>query len=83
MNRHRLRYIIVFLVLILVVLSLSASAKKKQRIVCLAPSCVETIYALRLEDSLVGWSQYTDYPPEATEANGWVPYYEYEFVKRG
>jgi iron complex transport system substrate-binding protein len=73
---------IVFVALILLVLSVtvSAGAAVKQRIICLAPSCVEVIYAIGMQDALVGWSQYTDYPPEVTETLGWVPYYEYEFV---
>lgn len=82
MKNHRMRIMLAFVVLILVALSITAGAGAavKQRIICLAPSCVEVIYSLRLQDSLVGWSQFTDYPPEVTETLGWVPYYEYEFV---
>jgi len=36
-----------------------------RRIVSLAPSLTETIYALGLEDRLVGDTDYCDYPPEA------------------
>jgi iron complex transport system substrate-binding protein len=36
-----------------------------QRIVSLAPSMTETIYALGLQDRLVGDTDYCDYPPEA------------------
>jgi iron complex transport system substrate-binding protein len=36
-----------------------------QRIVSLAPSLTETIYALGLEDRLVGDTDYCDYPPDA------------------
>lgn len=50
------------------------------RIVCLAPSMVEVVYALGFGDDIVGWSQYTDYPIEVTERDGWVPYEEYEFI---
>ena len=35
------------------------------RIVSLAPSLTETIYALGLQDRLVGDTDYCDYPPEA------------------
>jgi len=36
-----------------------------RRIVSLAPSLTETIYALGLEDRLVGDTEYCDYPPDA------------------
>jgi len=36
-----------------------------RRIVSLAPSLTETIYALRLQDRLVGDTDYCDYPPDA------------------
>jgi iron complex transport system substrate-binding protein len=36
-----------------------------QRVVSLAPSLTETIYALGLEDRLVGNTEYCDYPPDA------------------
>jgi len=82
MKDTRVRFTIVFFALVLVVASTagSAGAAVKQRIVCLAPSCVEVIYALGMQDALVGWSQYTDYPPEVTLTEGWVPYYEYQFI---
>src|ERR1700693_4603803 len=35
------------------------------RIVALAPSLTETVYALGLQDHLVGDTDYCDYPPEA------------------
>lgn len=35
------------------------------RIICLAPSITETVYALGLGDKVVGITDYTDYPPEA------------------
>ena len=38
-----------------------------QRIVSLAPSCTEIIFALNLEDKLVGVDSYDYYPPEITE----------------
>jgi iron complex transport system substrate-binding protein len=36
-----------------------------ERIVSLAPSMTETVYALGLQDRLVGDTEYCDYPPEA------------------
>jgi iron complex transport system substrate-binding protein len=79
-NRIRIGFVFVALILIVVSVTGSAGAAVKQRIVCLAPSCVEVIYALDMQHALVGWSQYTDYPPEVTQTLGWVPYYEYQFV---
>jgi ABC-type Fe3+-hydroxamate transport system substrate-binding protein len=35
------------------------------RIICLAPSVTETVYALGLGSEVVGVTDYTDYPPEA------------------
>lgn len=82
MKTTKMRFLFVFVALILIVTTVtgSANAADKQRIICLAPSCVEVIYALGMQDSLAGWSQYTDYPPEVTYTRGWVPYYEYQFV---
>lgn len=79
---RRIRVGVLFFTLFLVLVSVTAGmgAAPKQRIVCLAPSCVEVIYALGVEDNLVGWSQYTDYPPEVTYTEGWVPYDEYQFI---
>ena len=36
-----------------------------QRVVCLAPSLTETVYALGLGTVVVGVTDFTDYPPEA------------------
>ena len=38
-----------------------------QRIVSLAPSLTETLYALGLQDKLVGDTVYCDYPPDAAK----------------
>ncbi|MEG0766132.1 MAG: ABC transporter substrate-binding protein [Clostridia bacterium] len=55
------------------------AAPTAQRIICLAPSSVEIVYALGRAGDIVGWSQYTDYPPEVTEVPGWIPYEQYAF----
>ena len=49
----------------------------EMRIVCLAPSMVECVYALGYGDKIVGWSEYTDYPVAATETEGYLPYQYY------
>ena len=36
-----------------------------ERVVCLAPSLTETLYALGLQDRLVGDTEFCDYPPDA------------------
>lgn len=50
------------------------------RIVCLAPSMVEVVYALGYGDCIVGWSAYTDYPVAATETEGYQPYQYYYYT---
>jgi iron complex transport system substrate-binding protein len=52
----------------------------KMRIVSLVPSHTEILYALGMENQLVGWTQYDDYPPAVTKSQGWVPYDKYQFV---
>lgn len=49
----------------------------EMRIVCMAPSMVECVYALGYGDSIVGWSAYTDYPVAATTTGGYQPYQFY------
>lgn len=51
----------------------------EQRIISLAPSHTEILYALGLGDYIVGWTQYEDYPIAVQQVKGWVPYEEYEF----
>ena len=46
---------------------------EEMRIVCMAPSMVECVYALGLGDKIVGWSAYTDYPVAATTTGGYQP----------
>lgn len=56
---------------------LEAEEKSQLRIVCMAPSMVEIVYALGYGDCIVGWSAYTDYPVAATETSGYQPYQYY------
>ena len=44
-----------------------ALATRPQRIVSIAPSNTEVVFALGLEDKVVGVDQYSDYPPEAQQ----------------
>ncbi|HUY26396.1 MAG TPA: cobalamin-binding protein [Candidatus Binataceae bacterium] len=46
--------------------AMAAAASPVQRIVSLAPSVTETLFALGAGDQVVGVSQYCDYPPAAT-----------------
>ena len=50
---------------------------EEMRIVCMAPSMVECVYALGMGDYIVGWSAYTDYPVAATTTGGYQPYQFY------
>ena len=56
---------------------LEKARKDGIRIVCMAPSMVECVYALGYGDCIVGWSAYTDYPVAATETEGYQPYQFY------
>ena len=51
--------------------------KEGLRIVCMAPSMVECVYALGYGDCIVGWSAYTDYPVAAQQTEGYQPYQFY------
>lgn len=52
----------------------------EQRIVCLTPGYTEVLYALGLQDQIVGWTQYCNYPPEVQEVPGWIRYDQYKFL---
>ncbi len=82
MKKWNLRITTVLIVMVLLFACFGSGCTKaeEQRIVCLAPSSVEVMYALGLEGSIVGWSRYTDYPPALREREGWIPYEEYEFI---
>lgn len=84
MKRRYVRFTALALTLSLLMALFSGFAlgaeQTKQRIICLAPSMVEVVYALGFGDEIVGWSQFTDYPVEVTQRNGWIPYEHYAFV---
>ena len=52
--------------LLVATLSIGAASGPRLRIVSLAPSVTETLFALGEGDAVVGVSQYSDYPPAAT-----------------
>ena len=56
-----------------------AAPQNKQRIISLSPSHTEVLYALGLQDQIVGWTQYCNYPPEVQDVPGWVRYDQYLF----
>lgn len=52
---------------------------KNQRIISLSPSHTEILYSLQLEDDIVGWTRYCNYPPEVCEVPGWERYDHYSY----
>lgn len=50
-----------------------------RRIISLSPSHTEILYALGLENDIVGWTMYCNYPPEIEEVPGWLRYDKYSF----
>jgi iron complex transport system substrate-binding protein len=56
--------------------SASQGATSYKRIVSLAPSITETLFALGLGDAIVGVTRYCDYPPEATSKPQVGGYYD-------
>ncbi len=52
-------------ILVLALTAASYAAETPERIVSLAPSVTEMLFALHVEDRLVGVTDYCDYPPEA------------------
>ena len=69
----------IILLLVMGIVIISCSNRESLRIVSLSPSHTEVLYALGLEDQIVGWTKYCNYPPEVQETDGWLPYDEYEF----
>ncbi len=57
----------ILLILVILLASAPAQAETPERIVSLAPQITEIIYALGLEENLVGVTTFCDYPPEAKE----------------
>ena len=79
MNRKQSFISIVALSILLTVFYSCSSKTPDQRIISLSPSHTEVLYALGLEDQIVGWTKYCNYPPEVQETEGWLPYDEHEF----
>jgi iron complex transport system substrate-binding protein len=61
---YRLAYVLLMLILLS---AISYAGEIPGRIVSLAPSMTETIYALGLGERIVGVTTFCDYPPEAKE----------------
>lgn len=59
---------VVLALFVAVAFSDAAETTKPPRVIALSPSIVEITYAIGAEDSLVGISRFSDYPPEAREA---------------
>ncbi|MFA7673322.1 MAG: ABC transporter substrate-binding protein [Clostridia bacterium] len=76
----RVLSMLLVLVMLLGIISGCTEQKSEQRIVCLAPNMVEVVYALGFGDQIVGWSAYTDYPPEVEDRLGWTDYHYYEYT---
>ena len=73
-------YFLVFCLAFLPIYGLAGQVAQPMRIITLAPSHTEILYALGVQDVIVGWTQYEDYPLEVLDSEGWVPYDEYVFV---
>lgn len=74
------KYILSITTSLLIIILLSACSQKEElRIISLSPSHTEILYSLGLEDNIVGWTKYCNYPPEVQETDGWLAYDEYEY----
>jgi iron complex transport system substrate-binding protein len=71
--------IIWLVIVVFFLLCVDSGQRKNQRIICLSPNYTEIIYELGMQNQIVGWTQYCNYPPEVQEVPGWVRYDEYEF----
>jgi iron complex transport system substrate-binding protein len=71
---------LIVLMLVVCLCGFTTNNENKQRIICLAPNSVEVLYSLGLENNIVGWSRYVDYPPKVTKVRGWIRYQDYKYV---
>jgi iron complex transport system substrate-binding protein len=83
MNMNRRSFAPVFYTFtasLLVFFLISCTApQNNQRIISLSPSHTEVLYALGLQNQIVGWTQYCNYPPEVQDVPGWARYDQYLF----
>jgi iron complex transport system substrate-binding protein len=68
------------LLLLLIFTFETCSKSNNYRIISLSPSHTEVLYALDLQDQIVGWTKYCNYPPEVQDTKGWLAYDEYGFI---
>ncbi|NHZ85289.1 MAG: ABC transporter substrate-binding protein [Planctomycetia bacterium] len=76
-NKRNINITILFSVIL--IFNISCTTNQEQKIISLSPSHTEVLYALGLQEQIVGWTKYCNYPPEVQETNGWLPYDEYQF----
>lgn len=79
MHSNLKRYFIIFLLFALLFSCAHDNSKSDLRIVSLSPSHTEILFSLGLQDQIVGWTRYCNYPPEIVQFPGWVRYDKYEF----
>ncbi len=77
---HSPRYLILIVLVLSVFSCRETGQQQSNRIICLTPNHTEIVYALDLQDDIVGWTQYCNYPPEVQDVPGWVRYDKYEFT---
>lgn len=78
MNSKQNSYVTILFIFI-IIFTMSCSTIQDQKIISLSPSYTEVLYVLGLQDQIVGWTKYCNYPPEVQDTNGWLSYDEYEF----
>ncbi len=66
----RFRFSACLLIAVAVPVLAGVAAAEPRRVVSLAPSITETVFALGMGDRLVGVSTYCDYPEQARDDSG-------------